>query len=810
MKRIIVIALSVMLAILLAVPAFAENDPAISMENVTGKSGETVSMTVSLTNFPAVSSVYVEYSAQDSLQPVRTAHQWLLEGKMKDFDSVQDHGVWGAENVTDVSVNGNALSLAFQVPEYVPGQSGKEYTVTVKIRAKTADNVEYTATTTAKVLVSNPAVDMTITGTQTLDLKEGQQETLSAALNPANSTDTVTWESKDPSIASVDPSTGVVTPHKRGSVEIKATAGSVSKVCIVTVTCAHELKEVAPAQPSCQTTGNNLYYTCEVDGCGAIIASNRRTETTVEAQQLGTVPCSGGTATCLEKAICSMCGNPYGATAPHDLEHTSAKIPNCHEKGNVEYWTCGNDCCAGKIYGNELCTVELTKTELDIDPTFHQGGTEVRNAKTENCYQPGYTGDTYCLGCQTKTATGQPVEATGEHVAGEQWYTNGEKHWHLCTTQGCGAKVEEKAHDFTWEVDKHATEDETGLKHEECVCGVKRNENTEIPKQDHKHVDIKHFDAVKATCVKEGTVEYWTCGSSKCAGKYYGDEACQTLLETIVEAVDPEHHTGKTEVKDKKAATCSEPGYSGDTYCADCGVMVKKGSVVAATGKHTGGAYQSDEVSHWKNCTVCGQLIASTKKAHSFQWIVEQEATEEAAGKQHEECSDCHRKRSENTEIPKLEHTPVLVEGKAPTCTEDGVASHFYCDNCGKYQKNNDGKPGDVITQADTVLKATGHSFAESWESSAEGHWHLCACGEKSAMEAHTEKIINTKDATEEEPGYTGDTVCGVCGHKIKEGQQIPALEKPFPVGVVIVIMLVLAAGAITAVVILKKRKVQA
>jgi hypothetical protein len=77
-------------------------------------------------------------------------------------------------------------------------------------------------------------------------------------------------------------------------------------------------------------------------------------------------------------------------------------------------------------------------------------------------------------------------------------------------------------------------------------------------------------------------------------------------------------------------------------------------------------------------------------------------------------------------------------------------------------------------------------------------------------MEAHTEKIINAKDATEEEPGYTGDTVCGVCGHKIKEGQQIPALEKPFPVGVVIVIMLVLAAGAITAVVILKKRKVQA
>lgn len=42
--------------------------------------------------------------------------------------------------------------------------------------------------------------------------------------------------------------------------------------------------------------------------------------------------------------------------------------------------------------------------------------------------------------------------------------------------------MEARAHDYKWVVDKPATEDETGIGHEECVCGVKRNKDTEIPK----------------------------------------------------------------------------------------------------------------------------------------------------------------------------------------------------------------------------------------------------------------------------------------------------------------------------------------
>lgn len=39
-----------------------------------------------------------------------------------------------------------------------------------------------------------------------------------------------------------------------------------------------------------------------------------------------------------------------------------------------------------------------------------------------------------------------------------------------------------------------------------------------------------------------------------------------------------------TEVRGAKEATCAEDGYTGDTYCADCGALVAKGQVIKATG----------------------------------------------------------------------------------------------------------------------------------------------------------------------------------------------------------------------------------
>ena len=66
------------------------------------------------------------------------------------------------------------------------------------------------------------------------------------------------------------------------------------------------------------------------------------------------------------------------------------------------------------------------------------------------------------------------------HSYGTEWKYDGTNHWHECA---CGDKSDTAAHSFQWVIDKAATKEATGIKHEECtVCGAKRSENTVIDK----------------------------------------------------------------------------------------------------------------------------------------------------------------------------------------------------------------------------------------------------------------------------------------------------------------------------------------
>ena len=81
---------------------------------------------------------------------------------------------------------------------------------------------------------------------------------------------------------------------------------------------------------------------------------------------------------------------------------------------------------------------------------------------------------------------------------------------------------------------------------------------------------------------------------------------------------------------------------------------------------HTFGNWtpNSDGSTHSRTCSKCkksGETANYTETAnHNWQWVVDAAATPNAAGKQHEECVDCHAKRSENTVIPML--TSIMVE----------------------------------------------------------------------------------------------------------------------------------------------------
>ena len=73
--------------------------------------------------------------------------------------------------------------------------------------------------------------------------------------------------------------------------------------------------------------------------------------------------CSGGKATCKDKAICEICGDSYGSPEPNnhtDLKHIDAKAATAAAEGNIEYWYCG-DC--NKYFSDAAATREITRAD---------------------------------------------------------------------------------------------------------------------------------------------------------------------------------------------------------------------------------------------------------------------------------------------------------------------------------------------------------------------------------------------------------------------------------------------------------------
>ena len=76
-----------------------------------------------------------------------------------------------------------------------------------------------------------------------------------------------------------------------------------------------------------------------------------------------TKDCSGGTATCTQKAVCEVCGKAYGELDPKshtDLKHIPAKAATEDAEGNVEYWYCGG---CNKYYSDKDGTKEIKKAD---------------------------------------------------------------------------------------------------------------------------------------------------------------------------------------------------------------------------------------------------------------------------------------------------------------------------------------------------------------------------------------------------------------------------------------------------------------
>ena len=112
----------------------------------------------------------------------------------------------------------------------------------------------------------------------------------------------------------------------------------------------------------------------------------------------GSLACNhhiGGTATCTEKAKCSLCGAEYGDLLPLSLTKTEAKEPTCTEEGNTEYWTC--DTCK-KYFSDAEGKNEIDLTETIISATGHK--LTKTEAKEPTCTENGNTEYWTCESCK--------------------------------------------------------------------------------------------------------------------------------------------------------------------------------------------------------------------------------------------------------------------------------------------------------------------------------------------------------------------------------------------------------------------------
>ena len=389
---------------------------------------------------------------------------------------------------------------------------------------------------------------------------------------------------------------------------------------------------------------------------------------------------TGGTATCEQKAVCSVCGEAYGELAAHTPETVPGKAATCTETGLTE----GSKCSVcGDILVEQEAIPALDHDYTDVEPVWNWNGLTSASASF-TCTREGcghvevvtaviteeVTTEAACEaeGVRTYTATvtfgGKSfTDSKTEAIpALDHDYANVEPVWNwngltsasasfTCTREGCG--------------------------HVEVVTAVITNEVT-----------------TEAACEDTGVRTYTAAVTF--GGKQFTD--------TETEVIASKGHTAGAPVRENEvAATCTENGsYDEVVYCSECEEELSRNTVTVGAAGHTAGApVRENEVA--ATCTEDG----------SYEEVVY--------------CSECEEELSRKTvTIGAAGHSPEIVEGKDATCTESGLTDGERCSVCGETLK------------AQEEIPALGHDFGD-WSVTEEagiGHegeeLRTCSrCGEK-------------------------------------------------------------------------------
>ena len=437
---------------------------------------------------------------------------------------------------------------------------------------------------------------------------------------------------------------------------------------------------------------------------------------------------SNGKITGVAEGSTTLTASLYGLTA--------ADMPT------INVYRCEHHWDQGEIITEATCTEEGEKkftcsicgdekTEK-VSATGHQH-TEIRNKKEATCKETGYSGDTWCKDCGKKILSGQAIAKTENH----SWDAGKVTTKATCTEEGektftcsiCGDKKTEKVsatgHQHT-EIrnKKEATCKETGYSGDTWCkdCGKKILSGQAIAKTENHSWDAGKV-TTKATCTEEGEKTF-TC--SIC-----GDKKTEK-----VSATGHQH----TEIRNKKEATCKEEGYSGDTWCKDCGKKILSGQAIAKTEDHS-----------WNQGEITKEPTCKEKGEKTFT------------------CSICGNTKTEKVSTTDHQHMEIRNQ-KNPTCKEAGYSGDTYCADCGV-----------KISSGKTIAKTKNHNWdggvittEPTCTERGEKTFTCTICGNTDTKKVNATghsygayKVV--KEPTNKRKGLKSKT-CSVCGKIVYEG----------------------------------------
>ena len=294
---------------------------------------------------------------------------------------------------------------------------------------------------------------------------------------------------------------------------------------------------------------------------------------------------------------CIICGHINRETIPA-LGHTHSFDREVTED---KYLKSEATCTMPAVY-YKSCNCGEKGTETfeygTVNPDNHTGGTEIRNASEANhvLQTKGYTGDTYCRGCNTKLSSGTEI-LPGDHIPESVWKMNENNHWKECSVFGCGIIIENTSGAHAYDGDGDA----------DCnICGYTR---TIIPI--HKH-SLEKVSAVAATCTSTGNTEHYKCED---CGKLFSDPAGtkEITAESVIVGMLPHSPKELPAIE----ATCENTGLSAGSKCENCNTIIIEQTVTAAKGHDfVSGIWRYDTAQHWKKCSRCD--VTDTKENHIY------------------------------------------------------------------------------------------------------------------------------------------------------------------------------------------------